>query len=146
MVVAKKYLCEFLSTETTYQFNTLKNGIFFSRAGTLARAMTSLYTRIWMTVTSAITYICPRARIVKKPASRINVHNVRTLKLTTFFCLSVGRFKGMSSGTGAKIDCVSAPEEPEGTHFIYRDNTSFSLWMGSIGVILHRRLLLAISR
>lgn len=41
-----------------------------------------------MTVTIAITYMCPRARIVKNPANKIKVHNVRTLKLITFFCRS----------------------------------------------------------
>jgi hypothetical protein len=71
-----------------YQFNTLKKGIFFSAAGTLANAITSLYTMICITVTIAMTYICPNARIVKKPAKRMNVHNVRTLKFMTFFCRS----------------------------------------------------------
>src|SRR5271154_4084443 len=50
--------------------------------------MTSLYTIIWTTVTNAIKYICPKASIVKYPANRIKVHNVRTLKFTAFFCLS----------------------------------------------------------
>src|SRR5208282_5978654 len=64
--------------------------------------MTSLYTIICITVTNAITYICPKARIVKYPAKRIKVHNVRTLKLTTFFlCSSVEA--GRSSSTTGNI-------------------------------------------
>src|SRR5271154_5915423 len=57
---------------------------------------------ICMTVTSAMTYMCPMARIVKKPARRMKVHSVRTLKLTTFLSRSSC---AESSGTFGKGCC-----------------------------------------
>jgi len=112
-----------------YQFRTLKKGIFFSRAGTLASAMTSLYTMICITVTIAITYICPSAKIVKYPAKRIKVHNVRTLKLTTFFCRSSTVVSGTTDNGCFPINSKISWE----CYFIHGGRTRFSFWIRAVG-------------